>query len=246
VSLDLADLYDAYDTDGQSVVEFLEWIVARYGIRVPPRILDVGCGPGRLLGPLASLGWEVVGLEPDPSYRARATRIAESLGATVIAGGFADIEGEEAFDLILGMNGSFAHLLTPDERAEGLARCRRALRKGGALILDLPNLLRILHEYQVPKDRQVSSSDARITLSRHHSVDYEAATFTTHETYAVEESNGRRWIAAKDHVYSIMALPDLRYLLERQGLGKIELFHSISDREGGRIGERMLMIARVP
>jgi SAM-dependent methyltransferase len=244
VTLDHAALYEAIDTDARPVVEFLEWIVDHYGIRTPPRVLDVGCGPGRLLAPLTTLGWEVVGLEPDPSYRARAEEAGRSVGATVHAGGFAEIEGEEEFDLILGMNSSFAHVLGPSERAEGLRRCRHALRQDGLLILDLPNFLRILHEYQEPKDQEVELTDRKITLGRRHSVDYGAATFTTHETYVVEESDGREWTAVKDHVYSIVTLPDLVYLLKQEGLGRIKLYDSISDREGGRIGSRMVILAR--
>jgi hypothetical protein len=141
------------------------------------------------------------------------------------------------------MNSSFAHVLSPSERAEGLRRCRHALRQDGLLILDLPNLLRILHEYQEPKDQQVELTDRRITLRRRHTVDYEAATFTTHEIYVVEESDGREWTADKDHVYSIVTLSDLMYLLKQEGLSRIKLYDSISDREGGRIGRRMVILA---
>jgi hypothetical protein len=186
----------------------------------------------------------VVGLEPDPSYRARAEESGRSVGATVRAGGFEEIEGGNEFDLILGMNSSFAHVLSPSDRAEGLRRCRHALRQDGLLILDLPNLLRVLHEYREPEDQQVALADCRVTLSRSHIVDYGAATFTTHETYVVEEREGKKWTAEKDHVYSIVTLPDLVYLLNQEGLGRIELYNSISDRKGGRVGSRMVILAR--
>lgn len=243
--MDLAQLYEAFDTDARPTVEFLEWIVSRHGIRTPPAVLDVGCGPGRFLTPLSTLGWQVVGLEPDPTYRARAQDVAEFVGATVHDGGFTEIEGSAAFDLILGINSSFAHLLTPEDRADALRRCRRALRQDGALILDLPNLLRILREYREPKDQKTERDGRRITLKRRHTIDYVAATFATHEKYLVTEPDGTIWSAEKDHLYSIMTLPDLIYLLDQAGFGQIEVYGSMADRNTGRVDTRMIIVAAV-
>lgn len=54
----------------------------------------------------------------------------------------------------------------------------------------------------------------------------------------------RSAVPGGDHIYSISALPDLLYLLDQEGFGRIELFDSILDREEGRIGRRMLILAR--
>lgn len=245
MTLDSAQLYETFDTDASPAVEFIQWLVERRGVRSPPTVLDVGCGPGRLIVPLSALGCRLIGLEPDPDYRARAEHIAEAVGATVREGGFTDIEGSAEYDLILGINSSFAHLLTPDERAEAFRRCRHALREDGLLILDLPNLLRILREYREPEERHAVVNGRAITLSRRHTLDYRAATFTTHERYVVEEVDGTRWSTDADHVYSIVALPELEYLLAQAGFGRIELFESLADRRGGHIGTRLVIVAAV-
>lgn len=57
--------------------------VRRLGILRGDRVLDVGCGTGWNFPSLATLGAEIVGVEPSSSMRARASARAERLGAQV-------------------------------------------------------------------------------------------------------------------------------------------------------------------
>jgi SAM-dependent methyltransferase len=243
VRLDDAVLYETFDTDPRSTIDFLAWVAELAGIPSPLTVLDVGCGPGRLLRPLCALGWRVVGLEPDPVYRKRAEQLAAPLDVDVYPGGFNDIDANAEFDLIIGINSSFAHVVTATQRADALARCRRALRPGGVLVLDLPNLLRILHEYRAPREQQTEVDGRTIRLKRNHTIDYHAATFTTHDTYTVSEADGSSWTAQRDHVYAITAWPDLEYLIRASGFQRVETFASVTDRVPGGVGVRMVITA---
>ena len=98
------------------------------------RLLDVGCGNGRFLAQMRKLGWEVVGVEPDPE----AVRIAkERFGLEVFQGtleeaGFPD----NSFDAIT-MNHVIEHVPDPIRL---LAECRRVLKPGGKLVVVTPNI----------------------------------------------------------------------------------------------------------
>lgn len=102
------------------------------------RLVDVGCGDGKLLADARQLGWEVVGLEPDP----RAAAAARSRGVPVVE---APVEG------LAGLGGGFdavvcAHVLEHVHRPLALlALARRALRPGGTLFLSCPNAASELH-----------------------------------------------------------------------------------------------------
>lgn len=62
-------LYAAfYHFDSESVVGFLKWLATSYGLSGRLSVLDLGCGPGRVLGPLADCGWQVTGCDPDRDY----------------------------------------------------------------------------------------------------------------------------------------------------------------------------------
>ena len=61
-------LYALYDSDPEPIVEFFDYLRDLYELPRPGTLLDMGCGPGRLLGPLSQTGWIVTGYEPDPDY----------------------------------------------------------------------------------------------------------------------------------------------------------------------------------
>lgn len=93
--------YAAFYGGGPPVeVPFLARLVRSFDLDGQLRVLDLGCGTGRLLKPLAALGWQVVGMDPQPENLAEARRVAAgAVGAEVVAGGFGDLEGVETFDL---------------------------------------------------------------------------------------------------------------------------------------------------
>jgi SAM-dependent methyltransferase len=239
-------LYQLFDTDPDPVLAFLDWLRARYDLGESPTVLDVGCGVGRLLRPMHARGWSVVGMEPDSSYRNQARATAAPAGIEVRPGGFNDIADAAVFDMVLGINGSFAHVLSPSQRADALLRCRRTLRPGGVLVLDLPNLLRVLHQYRKPSSTTVVAEGQVVRLTRRHDVDYAAATFTTHESYTVDSPEGRGPVTEKEHIYAITALPDLKYQIESAGLRDVETFSAITDRAPSQpSGSRIIIAARV-
>jgi SAM-dependent methyltransferase len=243
-SLTPAELYALFDTDPAPIVDFLAWLVGSYSLSLRPDVLDVGCGPGRLLRPLADRGWQVTGIEPDRAFRAQASATARGLSnVKVLPGSFSDITAERTFDLVIGINSSFAYLSTPEQRADALARCRRALRPGGVLFLDLPDFLRILFGYTPPQPREVKRDGRTIRLQNHHVIDFHQALFTTRQLYTVREADGREWEFQSEHPYAITALPDLEYLFSIVGFGPLRTFASYQARAPERLGGGRMLIA---
>jgi SAM-dependent methyltransferase len=97
------------------------------------RLLDVGCGEGAFLAEMRRAGWEVQGLEPDPTAAATARSsgvpvVEQPLEAAAFASG--------SFDAIT-MNHVIEHLHDP---IEALRICYDVLRPGGVLWIATPNL----------------------------------------------------------------------------------------------------------
>jgi SAM-dependent methyltransferase len=98
------------------------------------RLLDVGCGNGRFLGEMRSLGWDVVGVEPDPQAAAVAR---ENQGVPVVEGMLEDAAFEPASFDAVHLSHVVEHVYDP---VSLLTECRRVLRPGGRLVLTTPNL----------------------------------------------------------------------------------------------------------
>lgn len=242
----LAELYTASDSDPAPVVAFLQALAASYELPQPPHALDLGCGPGRLLGPLERLRWRVTAMEPNPDFFAAArAAVQASRRVEVRRGGFLELDDGDAFDLAIAVNSSFAHLLLPAERAEALGRIHDALRPGGVVFLDLPNFLWILKNYCQPEPYAFTALGQQVTLHRRHQIDFHAATMTTTDEYVFgeDEEASVRLV----HAYGMATLPEIRHHLDEAGFEEVRTFNGYDSRGNERLtGPRILIAARKP
>lgn len=98
--------------------------------------IDVGCGAGLLVEPLARLGARMTGIDAAPENigAARAHAAATGLDIDYIAGGIEDLPGR-SFDLVTSME-VIEHVTDPATFVGALAG---ALAEGGLMILSTPN-----------------------------------------------------------------------------------------------------------
>jgi len=121
-----SQLYALYESDPTPIVHFLEYVRASYGLPEAPAVLDMGCGPGRLLVPLSQLGWRVTGYEPDSDYASAARETFREVSeATFRQGGFGDLEERTVYDLIAAVNGPYCYILEPTARRDALGHFAR-------------------------------------------------------------------------------------------------------------------------
>ncbi len=101
------------------------------------RILDAGCGPGRVGGALARAGHEVVGVDVDPALIAAAEE--DHPGPHWLVGDLAELDlssaGEpEPFDVIVSA-GNVMTFLAPSTRAEVVRRLAHHLAEDGRAVI---------------------------------------------------------------------------------------------------------------
>jgi SAM-dependent methyltransferase len=135
---DRAELYDAFLGRVGQVPEIVAFTL-RFG---GGRWLDARCGTGRLLGPLGACGREVVGVDADSVYVAR----ARSLGHTVHHCWFTQISSNRigSFDGVLICNGPLAYVLDDGDLRRSLQALASVTSPGGVLVSDTPDLRWIL------------------------------------------------------------------------------------------------------
>src|SRR5712692_4957716 len=128
----LAELYDAFVFDGDLPL-YLE--LAREQGR---RVLEVACGSGRLLVPLARAGFDVVGIDVSPHMLALAqAKLGTTPNARLIGADMRDFRLDERdFDLAIVAVKSFAYLTREHEQRSCLKAIHAHLRPGGLLAID--------------------------------------------------------------------------------------------------------------
>ena len=123
-------------------------IIARSGIQRGDRVLDAGCGGGRVTRLLLELTDDVVAVDADPAMveRARAT-LPE--GVTVQQQDLLDLRLEEPVDVVFSC--AVFHWITDHERL--FARLHAALKPGGRLVAQCGGEGNIAHVLEVSGGR---------------------------------------------------------------------------------------------
>lgn len=129
---DDAELYDiAFEWD---IAGEVTWLIERLG-RDCGRVLEPGCGTGRMLEALASRGVEVVGIDVSPQMVALARGRLRGRGAV-------ELEDMTDFDLGRTFDGAVCPIntllqLTPDDLERHLAAIARHLRPGSHYLVQV-------------------------------------------------------------------------------------------------------------
>lgn len=130
----LAAVYDLFNDGGEDV----PFYVALAG-ETPGRVLDVGCGTGRLACALAAKGHEVTGADPATAMLEAARRKPEA-GKIAWVEGFADeLDLAERFDLIVMTGHVFQVFLEDAEILAVLKNLKRHLAPGGTVAFETRN-----------------------------------------------------------------------------------------------------------
>lgn len=125
------------------------------------KILELGCGTGRILIPTAAAGHAIVGLDLSPDMlnrcqeKLRAQPPEVQARARIVEGSMTAFELGEEFHLVTLPFRVFQHLLTMDDQLACLASIRRHLVPGGRVVVDIfyPNFA-MLHDPAFTQERE--------------------------------------------------------------------------------------------
>ncbi len=140
------DLYDVMHADFVDDTRFVHELCSL--LDHAPRVLELGCGTGRLLLPLLDAGASVVGLDREPAMLAVAASRLELYGnrMSLVEGDMRRFDLAQRFDMVvIGLN-TFMHMLNINDQLATLTCAHKHLRPAGLLLLDLANPHSVVHD----------------------------------------------------------------------------------------------------
>jgi len=216
-------------------------------------LLELGCGTGRLLIPLARAGLEVAGVDRSAPMLACARRKIASL-AWPVASRIALIQGDmrqldlgQQFGLILIALNTFVHLLARQDQQRTLAVVARHLSAAGCLVIDLANpaLLSALPE-PLTLHRRWEDPERGETIIKLSSSQFDPATQFEELVlmYDVIDAHGR--VTRSVHPFTLRHTyrHEMVLLLEQAGLRADACYGSYELDSYRAQSERMIFVAR--
>lgn len=228
-------------------------VLEAYAARTGGPILELGCGTGRALIPLAQAGYTVTGVELSPEMLQRARTKAAASGAmkriTLLEGDYAEAALGGPYRFAFSVMNTFLHLPDQEAQLRALAHWRRHLAPRGLLLIDIPH----------PDVTTLASLDGRLELMRswadpesgHETLKFMARTVDlaeqivhVHHIYDEIDPDGQ--------IHRTIAPYDLRYLwrfeaellLEKAGYALEAIYGGWDMGPFESASERMIFVAR--
>jgi ubiquinone/menaquinone biosynthesis C-methylase UbiE len=128
-----------------SLLQKLSYLCLNHTINEPPiivngKLLDIGCGNGEYINMAKHFGWDTYGIELNEN----AVNIARSIGLKVKKGVAEKIEYKDEFFNVVRVWNVLEHIVSP---RKALLEIVRVLKKGGYLLLYVPNFNSIDRKY---------------------------------------------------------------------------------------------------
>ncbi len=141
----------------------LEAITKRLGLAKGMRVLDLGCGQGRMSMALAKQGIQVVGYDGSAALLEEARRRAAEQGTVVdfLLGDMRELQADQEFDAVINIGTAFGYIEDEDGDREIIRRVHRALKPGGLFLQETENrdfkLRQLYNTWEKMHDRLVFS-----------------------------------------------------------------------------------------
>jgi SAM-dependent methyltransferase len=228
-------------------------MIEQYAALCGSPILELACGTGRALLPLARQGHQVTGVDISPEMLAIARRKVEAEGladrVTLVEQDMRRLALDGRFNLAFVAVNSFMHLLTADDQVAALSLIREHLNPGGRLLLDLfnPDLGRLLDfRSQVCLEKVLVDPETGHQVLKLRSDKADLGQQTIHVTVMLDEVDGQGAVRRTVVTFSVRYLfrAELEHLLQRTGFAVEAVYGSYDLDDYGSDSDKMITVAR--
>jgi SAM-dependent methyltransferase len=163
-----ADVYDSLysDKDYESECDLLEKIFQRFDLENAQSILDLGCGTGGHVIPLARRGYKVFGIDRSAKMLAIARQKIKDAELSdkvqLQVANIQDYKLNKTFDIVISMFAVLSYQISNDELFSTISAARRHVKTGGLFIADFWYGPAVLSQQPEEKVKSVRNGNDRI------------------------------------------------------------------------------------
>ncbi len=204
------------------------------------RILDLCCGWGRHSIALATLGYQVAGLDLSPTHIQMARDEAQRQGVEVqfMQPDMRKVPFQEHFDAAINIFTAFGYLESDEEDQKVLQAVSTALKPGGRFFMDTINREWLVRNYQ-SRGWETTTPQGHLLLAERK---LDLFTSRIHVRNIIIDPAGSR--RETGHVLRLYTLTEMAGMLRRAGLHLVQTFGGFDGEEYGIDSRRMIILAQ--
>jgi SAM-dependent methyltransferase len=242
-----ARFYDAAYTE-QSVLRADAAFYRDLAVGVGGPVLELGCGTGRALLPIAERGIACTGVDLSPAMLEQFRRKPGAAAITLSCASMDSFNlGEKRFRLIFSAFRAFQHLDTVEQQLACLARVRAHLAPGGLLAFDVFNpKLENMAKDGDPEALELTFAHEGRTVRRFMSITRDRVTQLIHLTmrYVEETSSGPTKETVVKFSMRWFWRYELEHLMHRAGFTDVTIYGDFDRSPIGRNTPAFVVLAR--
>ncbi len=249
-----AGILEGAKPGGKIEAQHIRRILSRSGVPARGRVLDIACGIGRHIVPLAVSGYRAVGCDFSPLYLQRARKYAEEsgLGRDRIHFYRSDyrridrtlhLAREPPFDAAMSIFTSMGHYGEEGDLTT-LTAVRRVVRPGGVFVMEMSNRDWIMRNFRATG---VMGSGGDLEIHEVRRFDLERSVSEADWTYYRGSGRRRRKLLEVEVSVRLYSLHELKSLFERAGWEYVRSYGGLANPGPANLdSNRMVVVARRP
>ena len=240
-----ASVYDLF----MEQVEYDEWldhihaVWKKYGI-TPKTILDLGCGTGSILLPLAQEGFDVIGVDLSPEMLTEADHKAMEAGVSVrlACQDMTELDLGEQADCILSLCDCMNYLIEDGQLESDFQSIAAHMKKESLFLFDMNTEYKFR---EVLGQRAFGSAEEAAAYIWENDYDEEEKINEYYVSFFIEQENGLYERVEEYHYERAYTTEEVAQALQAAGMELLEVTDGYSFAKPHEKSERLLFAARL-